>query len=158
MAPDNPLPVPPRYAHILFCEDIRKESSGQVTVIGWFRSHLLNVQVLPPIAAQVAVAVQIVTPKTMPVRSLKIRVTWRDEVIHEFAPTEEEVARLQASKDPDPSTTRHALSVDVKIPNLHVDQEGKLHAFVIADDEILNHTALRFRFPVEDLADASRQS
>lgn len=151
MPADNHLYVTPRYAHILFCEDLRREASGQVTAIGWFRSHLLEVGVAPPIAAQVALAVQIVTPKTEPVHSLTIRVTWRDEVIHEFSPSEEDVARLQATKDPDPSTTRHALSVDLKIPNLNIDAGGKLRAYVITDGEVLNHTALTFRFPGEPL-------
>jgi len=98
---------------------------------------------------QVAVAVQIVSPKAEPLKSLRIVITWRDEPIHVFAPSEDALAELQSAEDPDPSVSRRALSVDLKIPNLRIDESGKLRALVVVDGDVLNHTALTFRFKGE---------
>lgn len=146
MAEDLPPYVPP-YAHIIFCEDIRHEQSGQATLVGVFRNHFLNIASPPPILfAQIVVAIQVIVPKQDPLDSIQVKMKLGDQVIQEVMLSEELRTALSKSEKADPDATRHYLSLEMKAVPLHVSTAGRLLVEVLLNGKHLNHSALRFRF------------
>jgi hypothetical protein len=141
------LPYVPPYAHIIFCEDVRQEKNGQATLVGVFRSHILNIASPPPILfAQIVAAIQIIVPKEVPFDSIQVRMKLEDKVIQEVTLSEELRAGLRSSDRDDPEATRHYLSLEMKAVPLHVAATGLLLVEVLLNGKHLNHSALRFRF------------
>lgn len=71
-----------RGAHAIYCDDIRTETSGKITIVGAYGSELM-VEEFPALLPQLAIYLTIWTPTANPFKSLVPRVYMDDEVLHE---------------------------------------------------------------------------
>lgn len=62
-----------RFVHAVFCDDIRQEMGGKVSLMGCFQGDLL-VPFLPVALPKLCVFVTVSTPVKRPLKSLKIRI------------------------------------------------------------------------------------
>ncbi|MCM2289225.1 MAG: hypothetical protein NDI67_09380 [Sulfuritalea sp.] len=66
-----------RFVHAVFCDDIRQEMGGKVSLMGCFQGDLL-VPFLPVALPKLCVFVTVSTPVKRPLKSLKIRIMQDD--------------------------------------------------------------------------------
>jgi hypothetical protein len=66
-----------RFVHAIFCEDIRQEMGGKVSLMGCFQGDLL-VPFLPVALPKLCVFVTVSTPVKRPLKALKIRIMQDD--------------------------------------------------------------------------------
>lgn len=69
-----------RYAHSLFCDDTRQETSGKWIYIGVYSSKVL-VQAFPATLPSFVVVLTVVAPATRPIKELRVRVVKDEEEI-----------------------------------------------------------------------------
>lgn len=150
------LPYVPPYAHITFCEDVRHEQGGQLTLVGVFRNHFLEIASEPPMLfPQMVALVQIIAPKQDPLESIQVRMKLGDDVIQDLTLGEELRSRVSNTEGQDSETTRHHLSLEMKAVSLQVTASGMLLVEVLLNGKPLNHGALRFRFKEESGSEKS---
>lgn len=71
-----------RFAHAIFCDDIRQELGGKFTFVGVYGSHLL-VPKFPSILPKLCIVVNMATPVGQPFESLRFRVLKGDDTLAE---------------------------------------------------------------------------
>lgn len=71
-----------RYAHATYCDDIRQELGGKLTLVGVYSGSLL-VPSFPVTLPKLCLVLQIVTAADSPLKGLKIRVLMDEAVIAE---------------------------------------------------------------------------
>lgn len=69
-----------RYAHSVFCDDIRQEVGGKLTLVGVYSGALL-VPTFPTVLPKLCIVLDIVTPADKPFQQLKVRVLRDDETL-----------------------------------------------------------------------------
>lgn len=73
-----------RFAHAIFCDDIRQELGGKFTFVGVYGDTLL-VPAFPAILPKLCVVVHMATPGTHPFKGLKLQVLMGDSILAEGA-------------------------------------------------------------------------
>lgn len=71
-----------RFAHAIFCDDIRQELGGKFTFVGVYGANLL-VPRFPTVLPKLCVVVNMATPSDQPFEALKFRVLKGDDTIAE---------------------------------------------------------------------------
>lgn len=71
-----------RFAHAIFCDDIRQELGGKFTFVGVYGAKLL-VPAFPGVLPKLCVVVNMATPSDHPFKDLKFRVLRGDTVMAE---------------------------------------------------------------------------
>lgn len=91
-----------RYVHTIFCDDIRHEVSGKLSLIGVY-SGILIARQLPITLPMLCLRVIAVTPSDQPFRSLAVRVLKDDDLLAELPMDERrllEIADQPRNEDP----------------------------------------------------------
>ncbi|WP_145671801.1 DUF6941 family protein [Azospirillum brasilense] len=66
-------PSQPRYAHTIFCDDVRYETSGKAIIIGVYSSDMFVSGDVPITLPRLLILCEVVSPIEDPVKRLKIR-------------------------------------------------------------------------------------
>jgi hypothetical protein len=90
--------VIPRHVETVFCDDIRQEVGGKLSLIGVYSGGLL-VSAFPVTLPKLCLFVRVVTPGEEPLRSLKLRVMKDDDVLQEIVMDEEQLAAASDSTE-----------------------------------------------------------
>lgn len=139
-----------RFAHATYCDDIRQELGGKLTLVGVYGGSLL-VPSFPVILPKLCLVLQIVTSADSPLKELKIRVR-KDESI--IAEGELEVGDLQAgfeavATDSDETAaeadSRFIISAHFVFSPIKFDEPGAIRVRVETENGELKANALRIR-------------
>ncbi|MCK9539845.1 DUF6941 family protein [Dokdonella sp.] len=135
-----------RYAHAIFCDDIRHEDGGKLTLVGVYRNQML-LQAVPVILPRLCAVVDVVTPLARPFRKLVLEVTLGDLQIARAEIASDELERLQATGlrpvDPAERDPRFTFSANFVFSPLRIERTGMLGVRVDIGEEELRANALR---------------
>lgn len=143
-----------RYAHCYFCDDIRFELGGKVSLVGVY-GGAMNVYPPPPAGQSFAlpklcIAAEVVTAVDEPFRTLSIAVVAGDTVLEAATIPSEDLAGLQSSAHRDGSyddpVAMIAIRAHLVISPLRIDGPQSLVVNVTADGEELVAGKLRIKF------------
>ena len=88
-----------RQVHTVFCDDIRQEIGGKVSLIGVYSGKML-VSSFPAVLPKVCLVLSVVTPASDPFRALNIRITRDEELITEMKLEEKDfTSSVEAASD-----------------------------------------------------------
>lgn len=88
----------PRHVETIFCDDIRQEIGGKLSLMGIY-SGALFVPAFPATLPKLCLLVKVLTPVDDPLRTLKLRVLRDDEVLQEISLNEEQLAAASDSSE-----------------------------------------------------------
>jgi len=122
----------PRYIHTLFCDDVRYESNGKVTLVGAYQGGL-NIQGHTPVTlARICIMITAQTPSDRPFQKLIFRVVKDDEVLQEVVMPDETFAQ-EPMKLSSRKANFHTLSLFMELHSLQID--GNCTLRIKADTE-----------------------
>ncbi len=138
-----------RYAHSVFCDEIRREINGKAIFIGVYDSDLY-VPSLPFTLPTFSVLVTISSPVDMPLRRMIIRLYYGDNLLSEAPIPEAELDSLFGGVSEGQIEDTEVLSVlkvfrwavVLNISPFTIEEEGNLRVRVETDSEILPGGAL----------------
>ena len=112
-----------RYAHVAYCDDIRPEINGKMSLIGLYSDKML----LPDIPASLPKLGILVTAKTSfdePFEGFEIHVVMGKQLLAELIVSEEEF--LAKVKQADPNAAHQYVQAQFLISPLHVHTSGEI--------------------------------
>ena len=109
--------MPPQHLQTLFCDDIRHETSGKMTLVGVY-SDALIVPELPATLPRLCLVARLIAPLAQPPRSVTLRVFKDDQIVQEVAARKEDLADMLRAAAHYPAQTR---SVRVQIMQFLVE-------------------------------------
>lgn len=141
---DNSLPITrARFAHTIFCDDLRREDSGKLLVIGMYGSELL-VQQLPAVLPGLNFLITVSTPVEDLFTSLTIRVMLGEETLSEMV-VDSLPSSDDANQNPEDVTAGrvYRLQALAKVGILTIEKPTLLRVRVFTEREVLQAGALR---------------
>ena len=99
------FPMPPQHLQTLFCDDIRHETSGKLTLVGVY-SDALIVPELPATLPRLCLVARLIAPLAQPPRSVTLRVFKDDQLVQEVAARKEDLADMLRAAAHYPAQTR----------------------------------------------------
>ena len=130
-----------RYAHALYCDDIRQEIGGKTSYIGAYRSDLVVAGEPPAIRPQLCVGVWIASSTNDPIKRATIRILHDDEEVALL-----ETGELEPSKGTIDEKNILVVGAQITISPFVIQKEGKLRTLVQTEREELKTGALLLRF------------
>ncbi len=138
-APD-PQTSAPRYLHVTYCDDIRHELRGKVSLIGCYGPDLIADR-LPAVLPRLCLRAEVVSPISRPFERLKLRVVLNGEtLVEENIPQEGYVPK--ASHTPVAPSLQVALFM-VALSPFSIKEPGVLRVEAQTEAEILQGPGLR---------------
>ncbi len=136
-----------RYAHATFCDDIRHEMGGKLTLVGVYASDLL-VPKFPCVLPKLCLVLNILTSAREPFQLLKIRVLKDEEVLAEGELMMQDWAALAAGAIPDDGETdeeerRLGLTAHFVFSPLKLDTPASIRVRIETEDGELKANGLR---------------
>ncbi len=135
-----------RHIETLFCDDIRHEMGGKISLIGVYSSGLF-VDALPALLSKLCLSVKAVTPADQPFRSLTLRVFQDEAILQEIVLG---AAELTAASDLIGEMVPEGLKSPVQVAQfmlvfspLHIPNPCMLGVRVQTEDDELHGIALR---------------
>lgn len=135
-----------RYVHVLYCDDIRQEVNGKMTLVGCYGSELLVGQPAghPIVLPKLCALVDVVTGVGNPFKKLVVRAFSSDDLLGEMeVPVD---ASMPPTSGDDDSMLLILRAVMTFVPFVVGDQPGKLRIEVETEAEKLRAPGLRLRF------------
>lgn len=133
-----------RFAHALFCDDIRVEVSNKQSLIGVYRGTMY-VPSFPALLPKLCIAVWAVTPTDRPFKSLKLRLlAGEDQLVEQVIPPEA-LENIRADEPPaaNPSRPRaYTAQLNLQIAPVPIEKPMVLRLRMITEDEELKAGAL----------------
>lgn len=130
-----------RYAHTMFCDDVRHEIGGKISFMGVYSGKLISSD-LPGILPKLCVAVTLHTAIENPFKKLSIKGIFRDQEVFAMELGEEEisVAESQAAKRDDASA--YYVQLLAILSPFQVEEPGRLSLQILADGERIKTASL----------------
>jgi hypothetical protein len=138
-----------RYAHTIFCDDVRQEVGGKMSLMGIYTGDLLVPQ-QPWVLPKLCVVTTVVTPSDKPFETLVIRIATANTVLLEQELPSDAINQIQSAlkKNTDPADpcSKMAVVVNLAIAPLAIDSSFTVKVMAIADGEELNSGRLKVGF------------
>jgi len=115
----------------VFCEDIREEKDGRVSLIGVFqKGHKIIVSDIPGVLPKFSIYIEVYTPAERPLRSLSATIALGDKVQYQYVIDDAELLSAMA-----PINALGAIeNVLLRSSPFHIDEEGQLLVRISTDD------------------------
>ena len=97
--------MPPQHLQTLFCDDIRHETSGKLTLVGVYTDALI-VPELPVTLPRLCLVARLIAPLAQPPRSVTLRVFKDDQLVQEVAARKDDLADMLRAATHYPAQTR----------------------------------------------------
>lgn len=139
-----------RFAHTIFCDEIRQEVSGKGIFIGVYSSEMY-VPSLPLTLPTFTAFVTFQTPDDMPLSKLIVRLVYGEDIIAEAVFPESELEAHfsvppEPSTDPEPGAFRvFRSSIGMTMAPFVIDKEGILKVRVETESEIVPGGAITIK-------------
>lgn len=131
-----------RYAHAIYCDDIREEVGNKMSLMGIYREKLLVSQ-FPAVLPKLCVALWVVTPIDHPFKKIQIRLHVGDQIAADVAVPDNVLADIGKVEQQDETKSRvHILHTAVAIANLRMEQPTRVKLRVHTEDDELKAGAL----------------
>lgn len=128
-----------RRIEVLYCDDIRQESSGKRIFIGVY-NNILIVPAVPLTLPKFCISAQIVTPSNDPVESLRVKVTKNDEeLINEPIEITPPEARYEHQK----SGKLITISTNFLVSTMQISEPGEIKVLAETERETLESLPLQ---------------
>lgn len=126
-----------RYAHAVFCDDIRQEMGGKITLVGIYQGQCL-VPAIPCSLAKLCVSITISAPRSSPPKAVQVKGTYAGaEVISMNLDQTQIDAIMSGSPNHRPDGKRMMLVLMGIMSPFMVKEPGRLALQVLADDDEL---------------------
>ena len=130
--------INPRYIHAIFCDDVRHEVGGKLSLMGIYQGSMnLTVQTLPVVLPRICAVITATTPIVEPFEKLEIKVLYGETVLSESVTPVEEL-----------SNTNMPPKSDLEKYNIH-GTVFMMHPFVVERSDILRVRAYTERGEVK---------
>ena len=124
-----------RYVFCEYCDDIRQEMFGKLSLIGVYQNTMNIIGVLPIIVPKFFISAHIVTPKDKPFLNAKIDLKVNDTIIESITPSSETLMEGQNDALRNPDVRLLSLRVVIALQPFEVTQSGRLRVQITADGE-----------------------
>jgi len=129
-----------RYAHAIYCDDIRQEVGGKTTLVGIYSGHCF-VNTIPCALPKLCISLSLSSPKSQPIKSINAIGSFAGNEIINMALNEEQITQLVA-----PNSTPERKGVMVVLlavmSPFNVPAAGKLTLDLKVDGEPIECEAL----------------
>ncbi len=123
-----------RYAHAIYCDDIRQELGGKITLVGIYTGKCL-IQTIPGILPKLCISISMAAPKTDPFRSIQVSAVFAGTEVVKMELDESQIHHiLEANPSIEPKE-RKAMTLVLMgvISPFSVPSAGRLKVTVTAD-------------------------
>lgn len=131
-----------RFVFCQFCDDIRQEINGKITLVGVYQGGLQISGPLPAVIPMLSIACSIWTPKDRPFTNLKVALQLGDVALMEKEFSAQELAELIAQSPTVDDSTGTFFNLQLSMAGLPITQAGKLTMYCKTDDEELRSNPL----------------
>ncbi|MBL4833622.1 MAG: hypothetical protein JKY26_06560 [Pseudomonas sp.] len=112
-----------RYAHVAYCDDIRAEVNGKMSLMGLYSDSML-LPGLPATLPKLGIVVTARTSSDEPFEGFEIYVAMGDQLLAELVVSEDEY--LATVKPTEPNAANHYVQAQFLISPLSVDHPGNI--------------------------------
>lgn len=135
----------------IFCEDVRHEANGLLSVMGWLGSNIQMPPTGPLVLPKLCAVVSCSRKSLEPIKSLRVTIRIDDKVLQEVSPTPEVLKDMQLDtlRDAEQSHLRGlSFKFNMQMLFFRVDEPGTLRAYAEIDGKSeLASQGLRFVRP-----------
>ena len=126
-----------RYAHAIFCDDIRQEVSGKTTMVGIYTGQLVASEI-PCVLPKICIALSLVTPIGRNFEEIIVTGNFNDVEIFKMGLSKHQIEEIMAQA-PDMAVPTSFFTVQLMaiLSPFQVEKAGKLILSVLADGEKL---------------------
>lgn len=140
------FPMPPQHLQTLFCDDIRHETSGKLTLVGVY-SDALIVPELPATLPRLCLVARLIAPLAQPPRLVTLRVFKDDQLVQEVAARKEDLTDMLRAAAHYPAQTRservQIVQFLVEFSPFQLDRPGLLRVHAETDQGRLEGAPLQ---------------
>jgi len=131
-----------RYAHAVYCDDLRAETSGKTTFVGVYGDSLL-IGELPATLPRLCLRLYLVTPLSRPFKHLTIQISLNENILAEPKLSETEIEQppsqgLEGDQDP-----WHNMIFDFVFSPLVLSEPGEIKIKVTTEEGELKAMPLK---------------
>ncbi|WP_288078996.1 hypothetical protein [Pseudomonas sp.] len=130
-----------RYAHALYCDDVRHELGDKVSFMGVYSGKLL-ISDLPAILPKLCVALTLRSGLDTPFKSIVITGLYREQEVFVMNLNEQDVDRAKDSTPPSADSSALYVQILAIMSPFQIEEPGRLDIKIIADGETLKVAAL----------------
>ncbi|HJE71432.1 DUF6941 family protein [Pseudomonas oryzihabitans] len=132
-----------RYAHVLYCDDIRNEVGNKLTLVGVYQGALVSAQI-PALLPKLCVVLTLHTPKERMFEQVSVIGTYEDQEAFRMELGEEDLTSITAEMPPPgPETKSYEMTLMAMLAPFQIETAGKLKIEIIADGEELRCSSLQ---------------
>lgn len=124
--------------HCIFCDDVRHEADGRMSLMGWHSPRMPMPSSGPLVLPKLCAVVEILRPGLEPIKKLRVSLRLNDSVIHQLEPTQNVLADMQGDtlRDAQMSGIKGlAFKFTLQLLFFRVEEPGILRAYAEIDDE-----------------------
>lgn len=127
-----------RYAHIVFCDDIRQEVGGKITQVGIYTGKCL-VPTMPCTLPKLCFSLTLGAPKTDPINSVSVSAFYAGIEVASISLNSDQIKEIMASNPPSNPTARKHMTLTLMgiISPFTLTTPGRIKFTIAADDREL---------------------
>lgn len=134
-----------RQVEVIYCDDIRQEVSGKLTLVGVY-SNILYAQAIPIVLPKLCIIARLVSPIDQPASSFGVRIFSDDEILKEWSPEDIDLP-LDGSEDVESDSTCWIYQAFLTFSPLPVDKPCTIRIEIDVDSETIEGLPLKIRHP-----------
>lgn len=123
-----------RYASSIFCDDIRNEINGKISLMGVVGGNLF-VPEFPFVTARLCVLITVCTPMDQPFKHLKITGDYAGASLFDVEMDEGQLSQMTSDAPGSPFQTAIAAQAMFVISPMTMEESGRLHIALTVDGE-----------------------
>ncbi|AVH38046.1 hypothetical protein AL532_17710 [Pseudomonas monteilii] len=137
-----------RYAHTMFCDDVRHEAGGKVSFMGVYSGNL-TASSIPGLLPKLCIAITLYTDLGNPFREISIKGLFGGQEVFSMDLNENDIAQAGTKAEKPASAAGYFVQLLAILTPFQIDDAGKLSVRIIADGEKILTNALRID-PADD--------
>lgn len=134
-----------RYAHAIFCDDIRHEQGGKLTLVGVYSGALL-VPSFPAVLPKLCLVLNVITPASQPFKKLKLRILRDTDTLAEGDVSAESLSSTAATSFKgvtiDDADRLHSVMAHFVFSQLKLDGPGRIRVRIETEADELKANGL----------------
>lgn len=136
-----------RYAHAIFCDDVRQELGEKMSLMGVYSGDLVA-EPLPGTLPKLCAVITLVTPRSDQFRTISIAGSFLGDIVFKMELGEEDLAHMVSlAPPPSPDSKAHYIQLMALLSPFQISGPGRLEIEVIADGERLDCAGLNIKRP-----------
>lgn len=134
-----------RYAHVIYCDDIRNEIGNKLTLVGVYQGALVA-SPIPALLPKLCVVLTLHTPKERMFEQVSVVGTYDDQEAFRMELSKEELDSITADLPPPSADTKsYEMTLMATLTPFQIETTGTLKLEIIADGEQLRCSSLSIK-------------